>query len=83
MGKGEMGEGKEKEGKVRERSCRTNVKMLPSYAPGKVHETTTLLLVIFAKYSPIEKKSTHRLSNNIWLLTTPPHLQYVATLPYR
>ena len=55
MGKGEMGEGKEKEGKVRERSCRTNVKMLPSYAPGKVHETTTLLLVIFAKYSPIEK----------------------------
>jgi len=37
----------------------------------------------FAKYSPI-KKFTHRLSNKpflIWLLTTPPHLKYVATIP--
>jgi len=36
-----------------------------------------------AKYLPI-KKFTDRLSNKsfqIWLLTTPPHLQYVATLP--
>jgi len=36
-----------------------------------------------AKYSPI-KKITHRLSNKpflIWLLTTPLHLKYVATLP--
>jgi len=38
----------------------------------------------FAKYLPIKKKLTDRLSNNpflIWLLTTPPHLKYVATLP--
>jgi len=37
----------------------------------------------FAKYLPI-KKFTDRLGNKsllIWLLTTPPHLQYVATLP--
>jgi len=37
----------------------------------------------FAKYSPI-KKMTRRLRNIpflIWLLTTPPHLKYVATLP--
>jgi len=30
------------------------------------------------------KNFTHRLSNNpflIWLLTTPPYLKYVATLP--
>jgi len=39
----------------------------------------------FAKYSPIFKKSfTSRLSNKLFLirlLTTPPHLKYVATLP--
>jgi len=38
----------------------------------------------FAKYSPILIFFTHRLSNKrflIWLLTTPPHLQYPATLP--
>jgi len=39
----------------------------------------------FAKYSPIFKKNfTHRFSNKpflIWLLTTPPHLKYVATVP--
>jgi len=37
-----------------------------------------------AKYSPILIFFTHRLSNKhflIWLLTTPPHLKYVATLP--
>jgi len=39
----------------------------------------------FAKYSPIRKNFvTHGLNNKpllIWLLTTPPHLKYVATLP--
>ena len=39
----------------------------------------------FAKYSPIKKFFfTLRLSKKpflIWLLTTPPHLKYVATLP--
>ena len=39
----------------------------------------------FAKYSPISKFFfTRRLSSKpflIWLLTTPPYLEYVATLP--
>jgi len=38
----------------------------------------------FAKYSPIKKNFTRTFSNEpflIWLLTTPPHLKYVATLP--
>jgi len=38
----------------------------------------------FAKYLPIVKKFTDRLSNKpflIWLLTTPPHLKRVAILP--
>ena len=38
----------------------------------------------FAKYSPITNVFTDRLSNKpflIWLLTTPPHLKHVATLP--
>ena len=37
----------------------------------------------FAKYSPFKKNFTHLLSNKpflIWLLTTPPHLKYTATL---
>jgi len=49
-----------------------------------VHETITFLLVTFSKYSPILNFFTHRLSNKpllIWLLTTPPHLKYAATLP--
>jgi len=50
-----------------------------------VHETTTLLLVTLPNITPIFKKITHTLSNKrflIWLLTIPPHLKYVATLPY-
>ena len=38
----------------------------------------------FAKYSPIKKIHTRRLSNKlffIWLLTIPPHLKYVAEIP--
>jgi len=38
----------------------------------------------FAKYSPILNFFTRTLSNKpflSWLLTTPPHLKYVATLP--
>jgi len=38
----------------------------------------------FAKYSPISKFCSLSLSNKpflIWLLTTPPHLKYAATLP--
>jgi len=48
-----------------------------------VHETTTLMLVTLPNIE-ILKKFTHRLSNKpflIWLLRTPPHLKYVATLP--
>ena len=44
-----------------------------------------ILACNFARYSPIFKKFfTRRLSNKpflIWLLTTPPHLKYVVTLP--
>ena len=50
----------------------------------KVHETTTFLLVILPNIHQFKKKFTGRLSNKpflIWLLTTPPHLKYVATLP--
>jgi len=41
----------------------------------KVHEATTLLLVTLP--------NIHRFKNFflIWLLTTPPHLKYVTTLP--
>jgi len=42
------------------------------------------IFACIAKYSPILKKFTDRLSNRmllIWLLTTPPHLKYVATQP--
>jgi len=48
-----------------------------------VHETTTLLLVTLPNIHRL-KKFTRTLSNKpflIWLLTTPPHLTYVATLP--
>jgi len=43
-----------------------------------------MFLLVTAKYSPVKKNSTDRLSNKpflIWLLTTPPHLKCVATLP--
>ena len=49
----------------------------------KVHETTTLLLVTFPNIHRF-KKFTRTLSNKpflISLLTTQPHLKYVATLP--
>jgi len=49
----------------------------------KVHETTTLLLVTLPNIHRF-KKITYTLSSKpflIWLLTTPPHLKYVATLP--
>ena len=49
----------------------------------KVHETITFLLVTLPNIHRL-KKFTHRLSNKpllIWLLTTPLHLKYVATLP--
>jgi len=39
-----------------------------------VHETTTLMLVTFAKNTPIKPFL-------FWLLTTPTYLKYVATLP--
>ena len=48
-----------------------------------MHETTALLLVTLPNIHRF-KKSFHTLSNKpflIWLLTTPPHLKYVATLP--
>ena len=49
-----------------------------------MHETTTLLLVTLPNIHRFKKFFTHRLSNKpflIWLLTTPPYLKYVATLP--
>jgi len=49
----------------------------------KVHETTTLLLVTLPNIQRL-KKFTGKLSSKpflIWLLTTPPHLKYVAILP--
>jgi len=49
----------------------------------QVHETTTFLLVTLPKFTDF-KNFTGRLSNKpflIWLLTDPPHLKYVATLP--
>jgi len=48
-----------------------------------VHENNALVCNFAKYYSPI-KKITHILSNKpflIWLLATPPHLKYVATLP--
>ena len=52
--------------------------------PGaKVHETITFLLVTLPNIHRFLKCFTHRLSNKpflIGLLTTPPHLKYVATL---
>ena len=48
-----------------------------------MHETTTVLLVTLPNIHRL-KKFTRRLSNEpflIWLLTTPSHLKYVATLP--
>jgi len=49
----------------------------------KVLETTTLLLVTLPNIHRFEKNS-HTFSNKpflIWLLTTPPELKCVATLP--
>ena len=49
----------------------------------KVNETITFLLVTLPDIHR-SKTVTHTLSNKpflIWLLTTPPHLQYLATLP--
>jgi len=43
-----------------------------------------VLVCNFAKCSPIKKNFTDRLNNKlflIWLLATPSHLKYVATLP--
>jgi len=52
---------------------------------GESASNNHVLVCNFAKYSLIKKKIlTHRLSNKpflIWLLTTPPNLKRVATLP--
>ena len=48
-----------------------------------MHEITTFVLVTLPNIQQL-KKFTHRLINKpflIWLLTTPLHLKYVATLP--
>ena len=48
-----------------------------------VHETITFLLLTLPNIYRF-KKFTDRPSNKpflVWLLTTPPHLKYVATLP--
>ena len=54
--------------------------------PQSARDNHELLVVYnFAKYLPIlHIFFTGKLSNKsflIWLLTTPPHLKYVATLP--
>jgi len=49
-----------------------------------VHETTTLLLVTLPNIHRFKKKFQLTHSNKlflIWLLATPSHLKYVATLP--
>ena len=49
-----------------------------------MHKTTTLLLVTLPNIHSLKIFFTRRLSYKaflIWLLTTPPHLIYVATLP--
>ena len=49
-----------------------------------MHETSTLLLVTLPNIRRFKFFFTRTLSNEpflIWLLTTPPHLKYVATLP--
>ena len=48
-----------------------------------MHDTITILLVTLPNIHRFKKNSL-RLSNKpflIWLLTTPPHLKYAATLP--
>ena len=54
-------------------------------AKDKVNDDNHVLFCNFAKYSPnLKSFFTRRLSNKpflIWLLTTPSHLKYVATLP--
>jgi len=50
----------------------------------KGHETIAFLLVTLPNIHRLQKNFSHRLSNEpflIWLLTTPPHLKYAATLP--
>jgi len=50
----------------------------------KVHKAITFLLVSSLNIHRLKKIFTHGLSNKpflIWLLTTSPHLKYVATLP--
>jgi len=49
-----------------------------------VHETPTILLVTLPSIHRFKKKFTKRHSDKLFficLLTTPPHLKYVATLP--
>ena len=49
-----------------------------------MHETTTLLLVTSPNIHRFKKMFTRTFNNKpflIWLLTTPLHLKYVATLP--
>ena len=49
----------------------------------KGHETIAFLLVTLPNIHRLQKNFSHRLSNEpilIWLLTTPPHLKYAATL---
>jgi len=50
----------------------------------KGHVTNTFLLENLPNIRRFTKNFTHRLSNKpflIWLLTTPPHPKFVATLP--
>jgi len=50
-------------------------------ASAKVHET---IMFLFVTFTDLKFFFTHRLSNKpflIWLLTSPPQLKYVVTLP--
>jgi len=46
-----------------------------------VHVTTTVFACSFTKYSPVNKIHSDTKPFLIWLLTTQPHIKYVATLP--
>ena len=73
--------------KLQARAWLSHVLCMPGQHTAKDEECARnnhVLACNFAKYLPISKKITDRLSNKpflVWLLTTPQHLQCVATLP--
>jgi len=78
-----------KSAKLQARTCTLSRALSPSFSmcvgqAQKVHETITFLLVTLPNIHRFKNNFTHRLSNKpflIRLITTPPHLKYVTTLP--